>query len=218
MINDFIEEIEVITGGYNAEYGRATGGVVNVVTKSGSNEFKGSVFGYLQPGLLTAAAERTPINAASIDATGDLAYTADFGFELGGPIIKDKLWFFVGFAPAFSQVDYTRDDQAPAPTAARCCRPASCRRATTRSCRARMVTPTAPPDIDPNDRLLHHRPRSTRRSAARRAARTTSLGKINYAATPEHQGQLTFAGAAERRATRPASIGPADQRQQGHRS
>ena len=108
IINDFIEEVEVITGGYNAEFGRATGGVVNVVTKSGSNEFKGSVFAYFQPGVLTAAAERTPSNASSIDATGNLAYNADFGFELGGPIIKDKLWFYVGFAPAFSKADVTR--------------------------------------------------------------------------------------------------------------
>src|SRR6185312_14735289 len=90
VINDLIEEIEVITGGYNAEFGRATGGVVNVVTKTGSNEFKGSVFGYWQPGQLTAAAKVTPINAGSIDAKQDLAYQADFGFELGGPIIKDK--------------------------------------------------------------------------------------------------------------------------------
>src|SRR5215470_3117202 len=81
VINDFIEEIEVVTGGYNAEYGRATGGVVNVVTKSGSNEFKGSIFGYYQPGILTYNAETTPRNAASIDATADLAYDADFGFE-----------------------------------------------------------------------------------------------------------------------------------------
>src|SRR5438477_404023 len=72
VINNFIEEIEVITGGYDAEYGRATGGVVNVVTKSGSNEFKGSVFGYYQPGFLTAAAERTPQNATSIDITGNV--------------------------------------------------------------------------------------------------------------------------------------------------
>ena len=50
VLNDFIQEIEVITGGYNAEYGRATGGVVNVVTKSGSNELAGSVFAYFTPG------------------------------------------------------------------------------------------------------------------------------------------------------------------------
>ena len=108
MINDFIEEIEVITGGYNAEFGRATGGVVNVVTKSGSNEFKGSIFGYYQPGFLTAAAKVAPVNASSIDITANTAYNADFGFELGGPIIKDKLWFFVGFAPQFVQNDFTR--------------------------------------------------------------------------------------------------------------
>ena len=108
VINDFIEEIEVITGGYNAEYGRATGGIVNVVTKSGSNEFKGSVFGYWQPGFLTASAEATPQNALSIDVTGDTALDADFGFEVGGPIIKDKLWFFVGFAPQFNRTNYTR--------------------------------------------------------------------------------------------------------------
>src|SRR4051812_27801330 len=73
VINDFIEEIEVITGGYNAEFGRATGGVVNVVTKTGSNQFKGSVFGTYQPGFLTAAAHTTPINAASIDLRRDVA-------------------------------------------------------------------------------------------------------------------------------------------------
>ena len=42
--NEFVEETEVIAGGYNAEFGRSTGGVINVVTKQGSNELKGSVF------------------------------------------------------------------------------------------------------------------------------------------------------------------------------
>src|ERR1043165_6852341 len=108
VINDFIEEIEVVTGGYNAEYGRATGGVVNVVTKTGSNEFKGSIFSTVQPGFLTAPAQRTPINSSSIDATANSAYIADIGFELGGPIIRDRLWFFVGFAPSFGRTDITR--------------------------------------------------------------------------------------------------------------
>lgn len=49
---DFIQEIQVKTGGYGAEFGQATGGVVNVVTKSGSNGFRGSAFGYSQPDKL----------------------------------------------------------------------------------------------------------------------------------------------------------------------
>ena len=49
---EFIQEVEVKTGGYQAEYGRATGGVVNVITKSGGNEFHGDIFGYYNsPGM-----------------------------------------------------------------------------------------------------------------------------------------------------------------------
>ena len=44
--SEFIQEVEVKTGGYQAEYGRNTGGVINVITKSGGNEFHGDVFGY----------------------------------------------------------------------------------------------------------------------------------------------------------------------------
>ena len=51
---EFIKEVNVITGGYMPEYGRSTGGILNVVTKSGSNEFHGSVFGNLTPGALQA--------------------------------------------------------------------------------------------------------------------------------------------------------------------
>ena len=49
---EFIQDVNVITGGYMPEYGRATGGVLNAVTKSGSNEFHGSVFGNWTPGAL----------------------------------------------------------------------------------------------------------------------------------------------------------------------
>ena len=49
---DFVKEIQVKTGGYEAEFGQSTGGVVNVITKSGSNEFRGSVFGYARPSKL----------------------------------------------------------------------------------------------------------------------------------------------------------------------
>jgi hypothetical protein len=111
LINEFIEEIEIITGGYNAEYGRATGGVVNVVTKSGSNEFKGSVFTYVTPGFMIAEAERAASQSTALDGEGNLAYRADFGFELGGPIVKDKVWFYVGFAPQLARTNIDRITQ-----------------------------------------------------------------------------------------------------------
>ncbi len=106
--NEFIEETEVITGGYNAEFGRATGGIVNVVTKQGSNEVHGSVFGYLKPGALVSDAKLIQAQGGSIDTKDDLDYSADLGAELGGPIIKDKLWFHLGFNPSFVSSTITR--------------------------------------------------------------------------------------------------------------
>ncbi|HEU0032442.1 MAG TPA: carboxypeptidase regulatory-like domain-containing protein [Kofleriaceae bacterium] len=106
--NEFISETEIITGGYNAEFGRATGGIVNVVTKSGSNQFRGSVFGYLTPGGLVADAETIAREGSSIDTETNLNYQYDVGAELGGPIIKDKLWFHVGLNPSSTKSTLTR--------------------------------------------------------------------------------------------------------------
>src|SRR5262249_18845011 len=108
VINNFIEEIEVITGGYDAEYGRATGGVVNVVTKTGTNDLAGSAWVNFVPGQLRAAVKRAPTQASSIDATGHLDYRPAFAAEVGGPIIKDRLWYWVGFAPQYSSATITR--------------------------------------------------------------------------------------------------------------
>ncbi len=105
---EFIQETEVITGGYNAEFGRATGGIINVVTKSGSNEFRGSIFGYYRPGALVADAEVIAAEGSSIDTVNNLDYNWDVGAELGGPIIKDKLWFHVGFNPSRTKSTTTR--------------------------------------------------------------------------------------------------------------
>ena len=67
---NFVEEIQVKTGGYEAEYGQATGGVVNVVTKSGSNTFRGSVFGSTQSKRARGRVEGIP---------GDQRFGADDG-------------------------------------------------------------------------------------------------------------------------------------------
>jgi outer membrane receptor protein involved in Fe transport len=201
IINDFIEEIEVITGGYNAEFGRATGGVVNVVTKSGSNDFKGSVFGYWQPGALTAAAKTTPINAGSIDAKGDVAYNADFGFELGGPIIKDKMWFYVGFAPAFAQTDTTRYTKSQT----------DCHKVNPNGSISTCDKANADgiPDIDPKTGFYITDLLDTETRSAT-SHTYNALGKINYAVTPEHQGQITVQ-AQPSAARAPGVFGPADQ-------
>src|SRR6185312_267687 len=105
--NEFVSETEVITGGYNAEYGRATGGLINVATKQGSNEFHGSVFGNFSPDALTASAKTIP-SANAIDLQDNPGNVYDFGAEVGGPIIKDKLWFHVGFDPTISNDNLKR--------------------------------------------------------------------------------------------------------------
>ena len=106
--NEFIQEAEVITGGYNAEYGRATGAIVNVITKSGGNEIHGSVFGHYEPGAFTASATTIRREGTAIDAAVDQDYRYDLGAEVGGPIIRDKLWFHVGLAPSTTRTTTTR--------------------------------------------------------------------------------------------------------------
>lgn len=186
LINDFIEEIEIITGGYNAEYGRATGGVVNVVTKSGSNEFHGTVFSYVTPGAFIATRERTPTQASSIDAESNLAYDMDFGFDLGGPIIKDKVWFYVAFAPRLVRADIDRITK---------------RR---RDCQVLQpdgnLSPCDPGmygdgefDEDPNTGFFVYE-ELDRESLSSVGTEYQFVSKINFAVSPEHQGQISLIG------------------------
>jgi hypothetical protein len=87
---DSVQEFRVITNGMTAEYGRASGGVVNVATKSGTNNFHGSAYEY---GRYSALAANTYFNASN--GIPEPKFTRNqFGFSLGGPIIKDKLFFF----------------------------------------------------------------------------------------------------------------------------
>jgi outer membrane receptor for ferrienterochelin and colicin len=88
---EFIQEIDVKTGGYQAEYGRSTGGIINVITKSGGNDFRGDVFGYYTTNGLQA--DNSHPNDSLFGTS--LGYTRyDVGADLGGFILKDRLWFF----------------------------------------------------------------------------------------------------------------------------
>jgi Carboxypeptidase regulatory-like domain len=94
-----IREFQVVAAGYNAEFGRSTGGIVNAVTKSGTNDLHGSAFYLLRPQKLARAnsfanalADQR-LNALGLEAT--LAPTQQqFGGSIGGPIVKDKLFYF----------------------------------------------------------------------------------------------------------------------------
>ncbi|WP_394825559.1 TonB-dependent receptor domain-containing protein [Pendulispora albinea] len=99
---EFVKEVNVLSGGYLPEYGRSTGGILNVVTKSGSNEFHGSVWGNWTPGALEGARKYPYYLGTAIQTRRSLANIYDIGFDQSGPIIKDKLWYYVGFDVARS--------------------------------------------------------------------------------------------------------------------
>ena len=83
---DALEEFTVQTNNFSAEHGSATGAIVNIVTKSGTNEYHGSAFEYLRNGAL---------NARNFFAEKhDMLKRNQFGGTLGGPIVKNKLFFF----------------------------------------------------------------------------------------------------------------------------
>src|SRR5262249_29953879 len=88
---DFVQEVEVKTGGLNAEYGRMTGGAVNVLTKSGGNAFHGDTFGFFEHAQESTIAGDLPQTATT---TTTIPRTGDYGGDLGGFVLKDKLWFF----------------------------------------------------------------------------------------------------------------------------
>jgi hypothetical protein len=104
---DFLEATEVKTGGIDAEYGGAMGGVVNSITKSGGNEFHGGLYYYYFSDRLQANQVSFPWALQATPSTGFTEY--DLGGFLGGYIIKDKLWFFVNYDYNHGRYDYSAD-------------------------------------------------------------------------------------------------------------
>lgn len=96
---NFVREIQVRTGAYEAEYLGSLGGLVNVETYSGGDNVTGQVYGFFTNNNFSGAARQgsspLPVN-----------YTQyDFGASLGGPILREKLWFFCAYNPTFRRED-----------------------------------------------------------------------------------------------------------------
>jgi hypothetical protein len=91
---NFVQEIEVKSGGYAAEYRSSLGGIVNVITYSGGNQVHGQLYGFFSNNRF-AAEPRQPMTRP---AKGDFGQY-DMGMRLGGPIVVDKLWFSLAYNP-----------------------------------------------------------------------------------------------------------------------
>jgi len=96
---DYIQEVQVKTGGFEPEYGEALGGYINLVTKSGTNKLSGSVFTYQKFGALEADRKKSDHWMLSAHTTS--YSSSDYGFEIGGPVVKDKAFWYAAFDPTF---------------------------------------------------------------------------------------------------------------------
>ncbi len=92
---DAVKEFQVNSNGYSAEFGRAGGAVINVVTKSGTNDLHGTGFWFYRDKSLNA---NDVINKVAVPPRGRSPYHFNqFGASAGGPIVKDKAFFFVNY-------------------------------------------------------------------------------------------------------------------------
>ncbi len=111
---DAVDEIQVKSSGYAAEHGGSTGGVVNVLTRSGTNEWHGDARFYFSSSGLTAdprpTLRRNPQDSTKAEYVtyGEDPFTGpEPGFSLGGPISRNKAWFFASYQPVLRYTERT---------------------------------------------------------------------------------------------------------------
>lgn len=109
---EFVQQMEVKSGGFEAQFGGALGGVINVVSKSGTDQFRGEVlYQYSGSSMNTGPRGRYRQNvdnaaeAEFFQPTEDDYSNQSYGFTVGGPIIKDRLRFFGGYVPDLENRD-----------------------------------------------------------------------------------------------------------------
>jgi hypothetical protein len=116
LITEFVQEVQVKSAGYQAEFGGATGGVINVVTKTGTNQLQGSVGGYYSDRAWGGSAR--PVLQLSLASSAvfeqfaprtDDDVTTEPSLTLGGPLLKDRLWFYAGYQPWIEKTTRTVD-------------------------------------------------------------------------------------------------------------
>src|SRR5207247_1353246 len=97
VTSEFLDEVQIKTGGFEAEYGQALGGIINTIVKSGTNDFKGSVSWYSSPSGLQSSRQLVKLDAGTSNRVNE--DVQDFAFSVGGPFVKDKLFYFFAYNP-----------------------------------------------------------------------------------------------------------------------
>jgi hypothetical protein len=118
VIQDAVDQFTLLRNNYNAEFGRGAAGQFNTITKSGTNDFHGSTFLYLQTQKLNASSsfEEQQLQSGQLSKL-PFRKDARYGFTVGGPIVKNKLFFFGAFQHEFKD-QASNPSQYFAPTAA----------------------------------------------------------------------------------------------------
>lgn len=165
---DAVQEFQVQTSGYSAEFGRAVGGVINTVTKSGTNDFHGTAFWFFR--------NRT-LNAQDRYARGNPPeWRHQTGFSVGGPVVKDKLFFFANgefTRRNFPLVSSIVNSQFYSPTGAyigQCGAPATAAQCSAAQAYFQRFFQTVPRTVDQN----------------------LGLGKLDWRPTEKHSLALSF--------------------------
>ena len=103
---DFVKEVQIKTGGFEAQYGQAMGGIINIVTDSGGNKLHGSAYAYSAPGFAEGTYKQ-PNDFPRIGSPGTETigrHSWDAGFNVGGPFIQNKFFWYGSFNPSFSSM------------------------------------------------------------------------------------------------------------------
>jgi len=128
IVLELLDEVKVTASGYNAEYGGSMGGVINVITRSGSNELHGDIMGFYENNQQYMQGKSRDFLERDYSLEGYQYHYVNYDdlyfdggkdrdrysryegiISLGGPIIKNKLWFFGSFNPSYSQTAAQRD-------------------------------------------------------------------------------------------------------------
>src|SRR5437867_12517940 len=100
VTSEFLDQVQIKTGGFESEYGQALGGISNTIVKSGTNDFKGSVSWYSSPSSLQSSRQLIKLDGGASNRVNE--DVQDFAFSVGGPFVKDKLFYFFAFNPVIT--------------------------------------------------------------------------------------------------------------------